>query len=148
MPAPTSRLAVHGTHHPDRPDLLVLSARLSGHDTFLSGTLEVGEERLPVRIHTLDDVTVLRLAADRAWSGPAAGEWSGTLLLSHGARTLSPPEDLTALARDARRDLASLDEAELRYAVTFLGEATTPEIRAARARVIVDALPSLSEGAG
>jgi hypothetical protein len=101
-----------------------------------------------VRIHTLDDVTVLRLAGDRSWSGTPGSEWSGTLHLSHGARTLSPPADLTALAHDRCRDLTSLDEAELRYALTFLGEATTPLIRAARAAVIVDALPGLSEASG
>ncbi len=145
MPAPTSRLAVHGTYHPSRPDMLVLSERLTGHDTFLTGMLEVGGEQLSVRIHTLDDVTVLRLGTDRSWPGPPGGLWSGTLLLPHGARILSPPEDLSALARDRRRDLTSLDEAELRYALTFLGEATTPEIRAARAAVIVNALPGLSD---
>jgi len=122
--------------------MLVLTERLDGYDTFLSGTLEVRGEEFAVRILTLDDVTVLRLGGGRPW--PPTTEWTGTLHLSHGARTLSPPDDLTALARDRHRDLTTLDEAELRYALTFLGEATTASIRAERAAVIVDALPALS----
>jgi hypothetical protein len=116
---------------------------LDGYDTFLTGTLEVCEDTFPVRIITLEGVTVLRLGAESAWS--TASEWAGTLHLPHGARRLSPRADLTALARDRRRDLTALDEAELRYALTFLGESTTPSIRAQRAVVIHDALPSLSD---
>jgi hypothetical protein len=123
--------------------MLVLNERLDGYDTFLTGSLEVDGQELPVRILTLDDVTVLRLVGDRPWAPPP--QWTGTLHLSHGARTLSPPDDLTALARARRRDLTTLDDAELRYALTFLAEATTASIRAGRAAVIVDALPALSD---
>jgi hypothetical protein len=124
--------------------MLVLTERLEGYDTFLTGTLEVHGEELPVRILTLDDVTVLRLGGGRPWARTT--EWEGTLHLSHGARTLIPPDDLTALARDRRLDLTTLDEADLRYALTFLGEATTASIRAGRAAVIVEALPELDDG--
>ena len=135
-----ARLDVRGTRHDDRPDMLVLSERLDGYDTFLTGRLEVRGRTYPVRILTLDDVTVLRLGDG---SRVAAGEWAGTLHLPHGARRPAPPPDLFALALERRRDLTALDEAELRYALTFLGEATTPAIRGARASVIVDALPGL-----
>lgn len=123
--------------------MVVLTERLDGYDTFLTGTLEVHGQEFTVRILTLDDVTVLRLGSGLPWA--ATTEWEGILHLSHGARTLSPPDDLTALARDRRRDLTTLDEAELRYALTFLGEATTASIRAGRAAVIVDALPPLPD---
>ncbi|MGF1646845.1 MAG: hypothetical protein ACFCVF_08000 [Kineosporiaceae bacterium] len=46
---------------------------------------------------------------------------------------------------DARRDIGSLDEAGLRYVLTFLGEASTAAIRRARLDLIVHALPPLSD---
>jgi FMN phosphatase YigB (HAD superfamily) len=121
--------------------MLVLSERLDGYDTFLTGTLELQGERFNVRIFTLDDVTVLRLDRKPAWQ--VLREWTGTLHLPHGARPLTPPTDLTELARNRQRDLTALDEAELRYALTFLGESTSDEIRLQRTMLIVDALPNL-----
>ena len=50
--------------------MLVLAERLDGVDTFLTGVLEVSGESFPVRILTLDDVTVLRLGVERP--GPPA----------------------------------------------------------------------------
>lgn len=41
------------------------------------------------------------------------------------------------------RDLGALDQAELRYALTFLGEASTGTIRNDRINAIVAALPRL-----
>ncbi|GAA2507271.1 hypothetical protein [Streptomyces gobitricini] len=141
MPGTTMTVRVDGTvsHSADGP-LLVLSQRLDGHDTFLSGSLDIGGSALPVRILTLDDVTVLRPAG----SLPALAEgtrWQGTLHLPHGMRPRSVPPDLREAATQEGRSLDTLDEAELRYVLTFLSEATTTTIRQARIRAIVSALP-------
>ena len=56
------------------------------------------------------------------------------------------PADLVNAARADGRTLAHLDDAELRYALTFLAEATTGRIRQARIRVIIDALPEGDPG--
>ena len=116
---PDAQLEVRGTRHDDRPDMLVLSERLDGYDTFLTGRLEVRGRTYPVRILTLDDVTVLRLGDG---SRVDVEEWVRTLHLPHGARRLAPPPDLVALALERRRDLTALDDAELRYALTSLVE--------------------------
>ncbi len=122
--------------------MLVLSERLDGHDTFLSGQLQLGDAPLrAVRILTLDDVTVLRL--HDGLPTPVAGPWAGILYLPHGWRTRSIPDDLTAAATAAQRDVEALDEAELRYALTFLGEANSDAIRQARIHAIVNALPRM-----
>lgn len=119
--------------------LLVLSRRLDDHDTFLSGSLEVGEAVVPVRILTLDNVTVLRPMNGSPVEG---ARWHGTLRLPHGLRPRSVPPDLRRAAEHEDRSLEALDEAELRYALTFLSEATTNAIRQARVRAIVCALPT------
>jgi hypothetical protein len=141
MPESTQRLPVNGVVAADSDGtMLVLSERLDGHDTFLTGQLQVGDAPpMGVRILTFDDVTVLRLL-DPA-STPPAESWKGILHLPHGWRTRSIPDDLSTSVITARRDLGSLDEAELRYALTFLGEASTATIRQARIDVIVNALP-------
>ncbi|MFI1967470.1 HAD family hydrolase [Streptomyces pathocidini] len=116
------------TQGPDGP-MLVLSMRLDGHDTFLKGSLESGEALIPVRILTLDDVTVLRLT-DHFALPPVGTPWQGTLHLPHGLRPRSVPPDLREMAEGEGRSLELLDEAELRYVLTFLSESTTPTIRA------------------
>lgn len=121
--------------------LLVLSRRLDDHDTFLSGSLEVAEAVIPVRILTLDNVTVLR--PTNGSPAPAEGtRWHGTLRLPHGLRPRSVPPDLREAAKHEGRSLEALDQAELRYALTFLSEATTTAIRQARVGAIVSALPT------
>lgn len=144
MPQTTAALPVSGTVAADSDGaMLVLSERLDGHDTFLTGQLELdGQVTVGVRILTLDDVTVLRLA-DEMTLPPLTAAWAGILHLPHGWRPRSIPEDLQAAAIAAGRDLATLDTAELRYALTFLEEATTPAIRRGRADAIVNALPVL-----
>jgi uncharacterized protein YdeI (YjbR/CyaY-like superfamily) len=67
--------------------------------------------------------------------------WSGTLHLPHGIRQRSIPDDLADAAQASQRALDALDSAELRYALTFLNEATTEPIRTARIAAIVAALP-------
>lgn len=144
MPATTAALPVTGTVSPASPDgvVLVLRDRLGGHDTFLTGRLELeGGPSLTVRILSFDDVTVLRVVG-REPPVVAGGAWAGVLHLPHGWRSASAPADLVEAADRAGRDLAALDAAELRYAVTFLGEASTDDIRRGRIAVIVDALPS------
>jgi hypothetical protein len=143
MPQTIQSLPVTGTVAADsNGTMLVLSERLEGHNTFLTGQLEVGATpRMTVRIMTLDDVTVLRLVSPSTLS--LAGPWTGILHLAHGWRTRSMPPDLAGAAVTARRDLGVLDEAELRYALTFLGESSTDAIRRARIRAIVDSLPGL-----
>lgn len=73
----------------------------------------------------------------------ALGErWSGILHLPNGLRSRVVPRDLEAAANARGRRLDALDTAETRYALTFLAEATTDQIRAARVDAIVQALPS------
>jgi hypothetical protein len=143
MPDPIT-INVTGTiRNDDGSPLLVLDERLDGHDTFLPGSLELGGGLLPVKILTFDDVTVLHPAS--AASLPA-GKWAGRLHLRHGLRARSVPDDLAAAATRRKRRIDVLDEAETRYAVTFLSEATNAAIRAARIDVIVNALPALAGG--
>jgi hypothetical protein len=132
-------LPVSGTtRHDENGLLLVLEERVEGHDTFLTGRLDLGQESVPVRIISFDDVTVLRPTE----AAPVlASRWTGVLHLPHGARPRRIPADLTDAARERARDVAALDPAELRYALTFLGEATTQAIRTARIEAIVSALP-------
>ncbi|GAB3971096.1 hypothetical protein GCM10029978_045640 [Actinoallomurus acanthiterrae] len=142
MPSAPLNVPVEGTvtHSPEGP-LLRLSQRLDGHDTFLTGSLDIAERSIPVRILTLDDVTVLR--PTDSFLAPADGErWHGRLHLPHGLRPRSVPPDLSAAADQEGRSLDGLDEAELRYVLTFLSEATTPAIRQARLRAVVSALPT------
>jgi hypothetical protein len=128
----------------DGPALLVLDERLDGHDTFLSGSLELGTgNRLPVRILTFDDVTVLHPASTASLP---EGAWAGRLHLRLGLRARSIPADLATAAIRRGRRIDALDEAEARYAVTFLGEAASAPVRAARIDVIVNALPALAGG--
>jgi hypothetical protein len=127
-----------GTH--DDGHQFVLHERLTGRDTFLTGVLELNGRSLRVRIITLDDVTVLRpLTRDEPTT--AEPTWSGVLHVPHGARARLLPDDLVDAASAQERSLDSLDDAELRYALTFLDEATTTEIRHSRIRTIVAALP-------
>jgi hypothetical protein len=138
-------LSVSGTtRHDEDGLLLVLEQHIEGHDTFLSGRLDLGPESVPVRIISFDDVTVLRPLESVL---VAASRWTGVLHLPHGARPRRIPADLADAARKVERDVAALDPAELRYALTFLGEATTGTIRAARIEAIVSALPPASEAA-
>lgn len=135
-------LPVTGTIPPDSSgSMVILSQRLDGYDTFLTGFLELDDGVLtPVHIVTMDDVTLLRPAqgAVLPW---LAETWSGTLHLRHGQRPRTVPADLADAARTHGRDLNSLDSAELRYALTFLGEATTAAIRRARIDAVISALP-------
>ncbi|MGW6883595.1 hypothetical protein ACWGEU_25405 [Streptomyces goshikiensis] len=121
--------------------LLVLEDRLEGHDTFLTGTLTLDGHDIPVRITTLDDSTTLQ--PTQPLPVRISGQWSATLNLRHGQRPREIPDDLRAAAHAAGRDLDALDDAELRYALTFLGEATTPVIRTDRLTAIVTGLPTL-----
>ncbi|WP_369185154.1 hypothetical protein [Streptomyces sp. Y1] len=130
---------VQGTTRRDEHGLLlVLDRRLDGHDTFLSGILDLGQGAAAVRIFTLDDVTVLRPLETIEAPSPV---WAGILHLPHGLRPRVVPADLADAAQAGSRDLDALDAAELRYALTFLGEATTAQIRMARIAAIVSALP-------
>ncbi|MFD7443997.1 hypothetical protein [Streptomyces sp. NPDC059909] len=142
MPSTQVNIRVEGTvSHSSEGPQLVLSQRLDGQDTFLTGSLDIGERTIPVRILTLDDVTVLRPSDSHL--APTEGErWHGTLHLPHGLRPRSVPPDLKAAADQEERYLDALDEAELRYVLTFLSEATTTTIRQARVQAIVSALPT------
>lgn len=142
MPLTTLTIKVEGTttSGPSGP-LLILSQRLEGHDTFLTGTLSLGDQQVPVRIMTFDDATTLQPTAP-ANVPPHGGHWTGALHLPHGLRSKAVPADLQQAADTARRDLGALDAAELRYALTYLEEAATPAIRSARIEAIVTPLPA------
>jgi hypothetical protein len=148
MPATATTLHVTGTLATESAGtMLVLSQRLDGHDTFLTGLLDTGDGRpVPVRILTFDDITVLRLPSHRSAPDLSDGRWSATLHLPHGQRPREIPPDLAGAARRHRRDLTILDAAELRYALTFLGEATTDQIRQGRIDAILAALPEATVG--
>ena len=138
MPAETARVHVSGTVRPG--GLLLLSTRLNGHDTFLTGTLQLAGDDIPVHILTFDDVTFLR-PVDAPEDLSASGSWNGVLHISHGVRDREVPADLVDAAAQRRRDLTALNGRELRYALMFLHEATTAEIRRKRVAVIVAAMP-------
>ncbi|GAA4900413.1 hypothetical protein [Streptomonospora salina] len=142
MPSTSMNLPVSGhiSYGPDGP-LLVLSSRLDGHDTFLTGSLDVWGSSVPVRIMSFDDATVL-YPEDLAGILEAGMRWHGTLHLPHGLRPRTVPPDLKERAADQERSLEGVDEAELRYALTFLSESTTSAIRQARVEAIVSALPA------
>ncbi|MFC8010996.1 hypothetical protein [Streptomyces cinereoruber] len=119
----------------------MLDSRLEGHDTFLTGSLTLHGHDIPVRITTLDDSTTLQPTQPLPANLPE--KWLALLHLRHGQRPRDVPDDLRAAASTAGRDLDALDEAELRYALTFLGEATTAAIRTERLAAIVTGLPTL-----
>lgn len=138
MPANSVSISVSGTTRTN--GALVLSERLDGYDTFLSGQLTVGTADISVRILTFDDVTVLRpMGADESIFIPST--WRGVLHISHGLRSREVPADLAQEVSARRRDLTALSEAELRYALTFLRESTTHKVRRSRIDAIASALP-------
>ena len=143
MPSRSASFPVAGTVRPG--GLLLLSRRLEGHDTFLTGTLRLGDAVVAVRILTFDDVTVLRPTDDRA-PLPPDGPRHGVLDVSPGLRDRDVPADLADAAALRRRDVTALTGPELRYALTFLHEATTRSIREKRVDAILGALPILPGG--
>ncbi|MFD4123855.1 hypothetical protein ACFXKK_02980 [Streptomyces globisporus] len=145
MPRHTGELAVHGhLRQRERKTLLVVDGRLSGHDTFLSTTLRLEQPvhvpELRVRILTFDDVTVLSPLDQVLPQERAGGEWSGTLLIPHGARPPAIPEDLAQAAAEAGVDTGGWSPAEARHLLTFLGEAGSASVRAERIAMIITTL--------
>jgi FMN phosphatase YigB (HAD superfamily) len=147
MPAEAAGIPVIGTVR--TRGLLVLASRLEGRDTFLTGTLRLdGRTPFAVRILTFDDVTVLHPTTETARTPPVGAVWEGVLVVSHGLREHEVPADLAEAAAGRHRDLTGLTGRELRYALTFLREATTPDIRARRVDAIVTALPPTPDRTG
>ncbi|MGV9751122.1 HAD family hydrolase [Nocardia farcinica] len=140
MPAIAISLPVTGRF---KGDHFILSERLVGHDTFLSGVLEINGIKRSVRILTFDDITVLRVVEGGVLTDGA--HESGILHIPHGLRSRQIDFELEAAASARRRDLTALDDAELQYALTFLSEAVKPEIREARVDAIVSALPPVPQ---
>ncbi|WP_405388098.1 hypothetical protein OG596_09085 [Streptomyces sp. NBC_01102] len=145
MPRHTGELAVHGRlEQRDGAVLLVVDARLSGHDTFLSATLRLDQPvyvpELPVRILTFDDVTVLSPLGPALPQAQAGEEWSGTLLIPHGARLPTIPADLAQAAAEADVNTSGWSPAEARQLLTFLGEASPGPVRTERIGMIIAAL--------
>ncbi|MFF8014725.1 hypothetical protein [Streptomyces sp. NPDC007929] len=149
MPRHTGELAVHGRlEQREEKVLLIVDERLSGHDTFLSTTLRLARPvhlpELPVRILTFDDVTVLAPLGPALPQGQAGERWSGTLLLPHGARPPTIPDDLARAAAEAGVDTSSWSPAEARQLLTFLGEAGPGPVRTERIDMIIAALAGRS----
>lgn len=145
MPMHTGELAVHGRlEQRGGRVLLVVDERLRGHDTFLSATLRLDQPvrlpELPVRIMTFDDVTVLSPLGAVLPSAQVGEEWSGTLLLPHGARPPAIPDDLAQAAAEAGVDTTGWSPAEARQLLTFLGEASSGPVRTERIGMIIAAL--------
>lgn len=145
MPASAFSLPVTGTiTRSGGVTQVVLGGHLTGYDSFLSGALQIGEQHIWVLIITLDNVTVLR-AVEGESLPIGLTSFTGTLHLSHGARPSIAPDDLAIAASRQGRTLNSLDDAEFRYALKFLAEATTTAIRQARIDAIVSALAPLAQ---
>ncbi|MER7963832.1 hypothetical protein [Streptomyces ardesiacus] len=145
MPRHTGELAVHGhLRQREGKTLLVVNGRLSGRDTFLSTTLRLEQpvrvRKVAVRILTFDDVTVLSPLDPVLPQERAGEEWSGTLLIPHGARPPVIPEDLAQAAAEAGVDTGGWSLAEARHLLTFLSEAGSASVRAERIGMIVKAL--------
>ncbi|MEU2227038.1 hypothetical protein [Streptomyces sp. NPDC018347] len=145
MPRPTGKLAVHGRlERRAGTELFIVDERLSGHDTFLSTTLRLNRPvdlpELPVRILTFDDVTILAPLVSVLPQAQAGEEWSGTLLIPHGARPPTIPDDLAEAAAEAGVDTSGWSPAEARQLLTFLGEAVPGPVRAERIGLIIAAL--------
>ncbi|MEU9848153.1 hypothetical protein [Streptomyces sp. NPDC047985] len=141
----TGELAVHGRlERREGKVLLVVDERLSGHDTFLSAALRLDQpvhlSELPVRILTFDDVTVLLPLVPALPRGQAGEEWSGTLLIPHGSRPPTIPDDLAQAAAEAGVDTSGWPPAEARQLLTFLGEAGSGPVRTQRIGMIIAAL--------
>lgn len=149
MPRPTGKLAVHGhLQQHEGETLLVVDERLSGHDTFLSTTLRLEQpvhlRHLAVRILTFDDVTVLSPLDPVLPQERTGEEWSGTLLIPHGARPPAIPDDLAQAAAEAGVDTGGWSPAEARHLLTFLAEAGSASVRTERIGMIITALAGRS----
>ncbi|MDP5315309.1 hypothetical protein [Streptomyces poriferorum] len=149
MPRHTGELAVRGRlERREGAVLLVVDERLSGHDTFLSTTLRLDQPvrlpDLPVQILTFDDVTVLAPLVSVLPQSQDGEEWSGTLLIPHGARPPTIPDDLAQAAAEAGVDTSSWSPAEARHLLTFLSEAVPGPVRTERIGLIIAALAGLS----
>lgn len=145
MPRHTGELAVRGhLQQREGKPLFVVDERLTGYDTFLSTTLRLEQPvhvpELPVRILTFDDVTVLSPLAPVLQQVRAGEEWSGTLLLPHGARPPAIPKDLAHAAAEAGVDTTGWSPAEARHLLTFLGEAGAASVRTERIAMIITTL--------
>jgi hypothetical protein len=118
-PASTGDLPVHGTRQErrGRTPLFLLDERLTGHATFLTATLVLGDApaacRVQVRILTFDDVTVLSALPGQELPAAHDGQsFTGTLLLPHGWRPPVIPEDLARAAAAAGIDTSAWSEPE------------------------------------
>ncbi|MGW2088942.1 hypothetical protein [Streptomyces sp. NPDC001880] len=141
----TGELAVHGRlERREETVLLIVDERLSGYDTFLSATLRLDRpvvlSELPVRILTFDDVTVLLPLKSGLPQAQAGGEWSGTLLIAHGSRPPTIPDDLAQAVAEAGVDTSGWSPAEARQLLTFLGEAGPGPVRIERIGIIIATL--------
>jgi hypothetical protein len=149
MPRHTDELAVHGRlERREGTELFVVDERLSGYDTFLSTTLRLDRPvhlpELPVRILTFDDVTVLAPLLSVLPQAQAGEGWSGTLLIPHGARPPTIPDDLAQAAAEAGVDTSGWSPDEARQLLTFLGEAGCGPVRTERLGMIIAALAGRS----
>lgn len=145
MPRHTGELKIYGRlERREGTVLFVVDEPLSGHDTFLSTTLRLDQPthlpELPVRIHTFDDVTVLVPLVSVPPQVQAGREWSGTLLIPHGARPPTIPDDLARVAAEAGVDTSGWSPAEARHLLTFLSEADSGPVRTERIGMIIAAM--------
>ncbi len=123
----------------NRTPLLVLDQRLDGHDTFLRAELALDPDgqRVRVRVHTFDDVTVLRPAGD----SPVTGDtWAGRLWLPKKRRADAVPDDLALALAAAGTGLDDVDERERRHLLGYLADAADPALRRSRISTIVSGL--------
>ncbi|MFE9610963.1 hypothetical protein [Streptomyces sp. NPDC006012] len=147
-PARTGDLQVHGTQQErrGRTHLFVLDERLTGHATFLTATLVLGDATAPcplqVRILTFDDVTVLSPLPGQELPTARDGQaFTSMLMLPHGWRPPVIPEDFARAAAAAGIDTDAWSEPEARHLLTFLGKAReSSPVRVQRIKAIITAL--------
>lgn len=86
------------------------------------------------------DVTVLSPLTFDLPQAQTGQEWSGTLLMPHGSRPPTIPDDLAQAAAEAGVDTGGWSPAEARQLLTFLGEAGPGPVRTDRIGMIIAAL--------
>lgn len=128
---------------------LQLVERLSSRNSYLSAQLRVSGGTVMVRVWTMDNLTLLdvldRIDVVTGSLDDTGSTLTGDLLLRDARELRLIPPELIEHALASGRDVRSLTTADLRYAVTYIDEASDPRIRAERIDVVVRSLP-LADG--
>jgi hypothetical protein len=120
----------------------IIEPQLVGEHSYLTGTLSVSGHDLKVRIHTLDNKTIL--AAEPGDEPPddlvPARRMDALLTLRSPASRPPLPSDLSAALSQAGVELDWVDLRQQAYLLAFLAEARAARIRKARIDLICESL--------